>query len=41
MAALVDRLESVYGSKHKSEWQDEKQVIPDLLQQIELDLSPV
>jgi HD superfamily phosphohydrolase len=41
MAALVDRLESVYGSKHKSEWQDEKQIIPDLLKQIELDLSPV
>jgi serine/threonine protein kinase len=41
MAALVDRLESAYGSKHKSEWQDEKQILPDLLRQIQLDLAPV
>ena len=41
MATLIQNIESLYGSKHSSEWQEEKQVIPDLLRRIEQDLSPV
>ena len=41
MAALVQQIESLYGRKHSSEWQDEKQIIPNLLERIEQDLAPV
>ena len=41
MATLLERIETLYGSKHASEWRDEKQAVQDLLGRIEDDLSPL